>query len=34
MVVVERYYWESNDLEEILSLHREIRDQHLHKAGA
>ena len=34
MVVVERYYWESNVLEEFLSLHREICDRHLRKAGA
>ena len=34
MAVVERYYWEPNDLEECLSLHREIYDQHLRKAGA
>ena len=34
MVVVERYYWETNDLEEFLSLYREIYDQHLRKAGA
>ena len=34
MAVVERYYWEPNDLEEFFSLHREIYDQHLHKAGA
>ena len=34
MAVVERYYWEPNDLEEFLSLHREIYDQHLRKAGA
>ena len=34
MAVVERYYWEPNDLEEFLSLHREIHDQHLRKAGA
>ena len=34
MAVVERYYWEPNDLEEFFSLHREIYDQHLRKAGA
>jgi len=34
MAVVERYFWEPNDLEEFLSLHREIYDQHLRKAGA
>ena len=34
MAVVERYYWEPNDLEEFFSLHREIYDQHLRKTGA
>jgi quinol monooxygenase YgiN len=34
MAVVERYFGEPNDLEEFLSLHREIYDQHLRKAGA
>ena len=34
MVAVKRYYWEPNDLEEFLSLYREIYDQHLCKAGA
>ena len=34
MAVVERYYWETNDLEKFLSLHGEICDQHLRKAGA
>ena len=34
MAVVERYYWETNDLEEFLSLRGEICDQHLRKAGA
>ena len=34
MAVLERYYWETNDLEEFLSLHRQICDQHLRKAGA
>ena len=34
MAVLERYYWETNDLEEFLSLHRQICDQQLRKAGA
>ena len=34
MAAVERYYWEPNNLEEFFSLHREIYDQHLRKAGA
>ena len=34
MAVVERYLWEPNDPEELMSLHREICDQHFRKAGA